>query len=124
MFPRITLPLVCRRELLRADKQVWQRRSTVILSVLAKDPGTKVTLISDRDPSRGTAQDDTLLEKIMQIVEVIFWLSTTSVAYAYAIYPAVIYACSRLFGRAPSAPEVNDADLPTISLLIAAHNED
>src|SRR2546430_11645700 len=62
--------------------------------------------------------------EIMGIAEGIFWGSTASVAYAYAIYPPVIYACSRLFGRAPSAPEVNDVDLPSISLLIAAHNED
>jgi cellulose synthase/poly-beta-1,6-N-acetylglucosamine synthase-like glycosyltransferase len=56
--------------------------------------------------------------------EAIFWSCTASVAYTYAIYPPVIYVCSRLFGRALSAPELSDEDLPTISLLIAAHNED
>ena len=60
----------------------------------------------------------------MQVAETIFWSCTASVVFAYAIYPPVIYICSRLFGRAPSAPELSDTDLPSISLLIAAHNED
>lgn len=60
----------------------------------------------------------------MQPTEFIFWSCTASVAYAYAIYPPVVYICSRLFGGATSAPHLFDEDLPTISLLIAAHNED
>lgn len=45
------------------------------------------------------------------------------VIYAYAVYPALIYIASRLFGRKPHRPEVTDADLPTVTLVIAAYNE-
>ncbi len=50
-------------------------------------------------------------------------LALAVVAYAYVGYPAVIWALSRLFGRAPVRPVVPDADLPRLSLLIAAYNE-
>jgi len=55
---------------------------------------------------------------------VIFWMCVVAVGYAYAIYPAMIYGLSRVFGRRPTPPEVCDSDLPTVALLIAAHNEE
>jgi cellulose synthase/poly-beta-1,6-N-acetylglucosamine synthase-like glycosyltransferase len=54
----------------------------------------------------------------------IFWVCVAAVAYTYAIYPALIYGLSRCFGRRPSPPELDESDLPTVSLLIAAHNEE
>jgi len=53
----------------------------------------------------------------------IFWLSFGLTAYAYAGYPALIWVCARWFGRAETPPELDDSELPTITLLIAAHNE-
>src|SRR5437870_130827 len=57
-------------------------------------------------------------------VETLFWPSIAAVGYAYAIYPLVIYLCSRLFGQSPSATAIAESHLPVISLLIAAHNEE
>jgi len=56
--------------------------------------------------------------------QIIFWTSVVAVAYAYAFYPGLIYCLSRLFGRQPAPPEVSDANLPTVALLIAVHNEE
>src|SRR5580698_2674013 len=57
-------------------------------------------------------------------IEVIFWACVVAVGYAYAIYPALIYGLSRVFGSRPTPPVVCDANLPTVALLIAAHNEE
>ena len=45
------------------------------------------------------------------------------VGFAYAGYPVVVWLLSRWFGREPVPPPVETADLPSVSLLIAAHNE-
>lgn len=54
---------------------------------------------------------------------VVFWCSTAAIAFAYAGYPLIIYAFSRLFASAPTAPDAAGHDLPPVALLIAAHNE-
>jgi cellulose synthase/poly-beta-1,6-N-acetylglucosamine synthase-like glycosyltransferase len=46
------------------------------------------------------------------------------VGFTYAGYPVLIWVCSRLFGRADAPPVQPDDDLPVVSLLIAAHNEE
>ena len=46
------------------------------------------------------------------------------VAFAYAIYPPVIFCLSRLFGRSEVPPPVDDAAFPRVSLLVAAYNEE
>jgi len=58
------------------------------------------------------------------MVHAIFWVCVVAVGYAYAIYPALIYSLSRCFGRRPSPPPMDDSALPSVSLLIAAHNEE
>src|SRR5262245_28134456 len=57
-------------------------------------------------------------------IEIVLFASLGVVAYAYFGYPVLILLASRLFGREPDRPEVPDKDLPTISLLIAAYNEE
>jgi cellulose synthase/poly-beta-1,6-N-acetylglucosamine synthase-like glycosyltransferase len=52
---------------------------------------------------------------------VAFWSSVAGVAYAYVGYPVLIFALSRLLGRRSSPP--GDGNLPTVALVIAAHNE-
>jgi cellulose synthase/poly-beta-1,6-N-acetylglucosamine synthase-like glycosyltransferase len=56
--------------------------------------------------------------------QIIFWICVVAVGYAYAVYPALIYGLSRVFGRRPTPPDVCDSNLPTVTLLIAAHNEE
>src|SRR5437879_6139407 len=59
-----------------------------------------------------------------RVVEVILAVSLALVGYCYFVYPLVIWACSRLFGRRPVFPQLADDDLPDVTLLIAAHNEE
>ena len=56
--------------------------------------------------------------------EIILWTSLALVAYCYFVYPILIWGCSRLFGRRKGADALADGDLPHVTLLIAAHNEE
>ena len=60
----------------------------------------------------------------MIILESAFWLCVALVAYAYVGYPALLWFLSRLFGHAPSPPEVNEDQLPSATLVLAAFNEE
>ncbi|HVX15424.1 MAG TPA: glycosyltransferase family 2 protein [Pirellulales bacterium] len=60
---------------------------------------------------------------MQQTLAIVLWLSFGLVVYAYLGYPLLIWLCSRLFGRVELPPELSDGELPTITLLIAAHNE-
>jgi cellulose synthase/poly-beta-1,6-N-acetylglucosamine synthase-like glycosyltransferase len=51
-------------------------------------------------------------------------VSLVLVGYVYFGYPALIWVLARLFGRAPVPPAVEAADLPAVTLLVAAHNEE
>src|SRR5713226_7135874 len=53
-----------------------------------------------------------------------FWLCLTSVAYVYLAYPLVIWCLSCWFGRRREAPAIVRTELPSLSLLIAAYNEE
>jgi cellulose synthase/poly-beta-1,6-N-acetylglucosamine synthase-like glycosyltransferase len=50
--------------------------------------------------------------------------SLSIVVFAYAGYPVLVWIASRMFGRAPQRPEIEEDQLPTLSLLIAAYNEE
>src|SRR5207249_3872676 len=70
----------------------------------------------------------------LQVVSAaVFWICAALIFYVYAGYPVVIWCLSRWFGRPlPALPRFNGegkgkavgGDLPTVSLLIAAHNEE
>jgi cellulose synthase/poly-beta-1,6-N-acetylglucosamine synthase-like glycosyltransferase len=53
-----------------------------------------------------------------------FWTSLALVVYAYAGYPILIWAFSRAFGRRPEPPSPSVEELPTVSLVLAAYNEE
>jgi cellulose synthase/poly-beta-1,6-N-acetylglucosamine synthase-like glycosyltransferase len=53
---------------------------------------------------------------------ILLYASYVAVVYAYALYPLVIWALARLLG--PKRRQADDSALPTVSLLIAAHNEE
>jgi cellulose synthase/poly-beta-1,6-N-acetylglucosamine synthase-like glycosyltransferase len=57
-------------------------------------------------------------------LELAFWMCVASIVYAYALYPIIVWGLSRLFGRLPASPALADSELPSVSLLIAAHNEE
>src|SRR5579871_3804944 len=58
------------------------------------------------------------------LVAYAFWACLAAVVYAYAGYPLVIWCLSRLFSRRVGALPCSDDELPTLSLLIAAYNEE
>jgi len=54
----------------------------------------------------------------------VLWTSLALVAYGYVGYPLLIWGCARLFGRRRRCPAAADGELPSVTLLIAAHNEE
>ena len=56
--------------------------------------------------------------------EMVLWTSLALVAYGYVGYPLLIWGCARLFGRRRRRPAAADGELPSVTLLIAAHNEE
>lgn len=61
---------------------------------------------------------------IDQVLAVLTLSSLGLVVFSYLGYPILIWIASRLFGREPHRPHVEDDELPPISLLIAAYNEE
>jgi len=57
-------------------------------------------------------------------LEILLWGCFAAVVYAYAGYPALVYFMSRLIARRRPVPNLRDEDLPTVSLLLAAYNEE
>ena len=55
---------------------------------------------------------------------VVFWICAGLVCYAYAGYPVLAWILARVFGRRRWPPEISEDDLPLVSLLIAAYNEE
>lgn len=61
---------------------------------------------------------------INTLLQIVFWLAFGAVVYAYVLYPALIFVFCRLVGSKPRPPETQPAAAPSISLLIAALNEE
>ena len=55
---------------------------------------------------------------------IMFWACADLVVYTYLGYPLLIGCLARRFGRKPDASGLADEELPPISLLIAAYNEE
>ncbi|HEX5443479.1 MAG TPA: glycosyltransferase family 2 protein [Pirellulales bacterium] len=60
----------------------------------------------------------------MNVAEVILFGSFFWAAFGYALYPILIWTASRLCGRAEQPPAMDDGALPSLTLLIVAHNEE
>ncbi|MFO0888495.1 MAG: glycosyltransferase family 2 protein [Isosphaeraceae bacterium] len=60
----------------------------------------------------------------LMLATLLFWVSAVLVLYAYVLYPIAIWALARGFGRVADPAEVPDEELPSMSLLIAALNEE
>jgi len=58
------------------------------------------------------------------ILELLFWALLAAIVYTYAGYPIVIWCLARLFGRRQAPSPLDDHDLPSVSLLISAYNEE
>ncbi len=60
----------------------------------------------------------------MSLLIVCFWGSLVCIGYAYFGYPILIRLLARCFGRGKGRGEGSDRELPVLSLLIAAYNEE
>ncbi len=61
---------------------------------------------------------------MQQIATLLFWVSASALLYTYLVYPLLMWLLARgkRFRHAQYAPD--DPDLPVISVLMAAHNEE
>ncbi|MGQ0634375.1 MAG: glycosyltransferase family 2 protein [Planctomycetaceae bacterium] len=55
--------------------------------------------------------------------EFVLWGSLAIVAYSYALYPLLIWVCASLFGHRWAPATFPDHAIPSVTLLVAAHNE-
>lgn len=55
--------------------------------------------------------------------EALFWASVAFLAYTYAGYPLAVSLIARLRGNDIASAHVPEAELPTVTILIAAHDE-
>ncbi len=63
------------------------------------------------------------MTNLLSNFEYIFCFCAFGVAFAYAGYPILIWGLAHLFGRRRLTGDLDERELPTVSLLIAAHNE-
>ena len=61
---------------------------------------------------------------MQDVFALLFWISAAAVVYAYLGYPLLIWCLARRFGSSRPRRTLAEADLPKISLLIAAYNEE
>ncbi|WP_246036980.1 glycosyltransferase family 2 protein [Thalassotalea litorea] len=57
-------------------------------------------------------------------MEVVFWIAVLGIAYSYLIYPALCFFFAKLFGSEQPIPVLADEQLPKVSVVIAAYNEE
>jgi cellulose synthase/poly-beta-1,6-N-acetylglucosamine synthase-like glycosyltransferase len=55
---------------------------------------------------------------------VVFWGCAALIVYAYMVYPVLLVTLGALRRATVAPPEPNDADLPSVSVLVVAHNEE
>lgn len=60
----------------------------------------------------------------MSAPTLLFWASVGTIVYAYVLYPLIVWSLAQIFGRSPSCGEPAASRLPSVSVLIAAHNEE
>ena len=61
----------------------------------------------------------------MVVLEWLFWGSLALIFYAHIGYPVLLMLLDRAFGEAPpSARDRSSADLPSVTLVIAAYDEE
>ena len=59
----------------------------------------------------------------MLVLEILFWLSAALVVWTQAGYAAMLAVLARLFGRAPLPTPARTESPPSLSLIVAAHDE-
>ncbi len=57
------------------------------------------------------------------VLEIVFWLAAGMIVWTQLGYALALAVLARLFGRAPAAAPAQGEPLPTVSLIVAAHDE-
>ncbi|CAN5596296.1 glycosyltransferase family 2 protein [soil metagenome] len=57
------------------------------------------------------------------LLQIFLLVCAASIVYSYVLYAPMIWLLSKLFGRPSARAELRDDRLPSVSVLIAAHNE-
>jgi biofilm PGA synthesis N-glycosyltransferase PgaC len=60
----------------------------------------------------------------MEMAKIIFWVSIGTVVYTYVGYPILVDLASRIRRRAHTAPRGDSDGLPSLTVIIPAHNEE
>ena len=60
----------------------------------------------------------------MFALKVIFFVCAALIVYHYVLYPALVILLARLTGSADAPRELPDSELPTVTVVIAAYNEE
>jgi cellulose synthase/poly-beta-1,6-N-acetylglucosamine synthase-like glycosyltransferase len=60
----------------------------------------------------------------MVVLEILFWVSLSLIFYAHVGYPLLLALVSRLFGEPEDAEPPQGAELPRVSLVVAAYDEE
>jgi biofilm PGA synthesis N-glycosyltransferase PgaC len=63
-------------------------------------------------------------EPMTPVLTTLFWIGLTVIFYTYVGYGLIIYLLSKLKGRPKRVIHVPDKDLPEVTLLVAAYNEE
>ncbi|HEV3447065.1 MAG TPA: glycosyltransferase family 2 protein [Gemmataceae bacterium] len=64
------------------------------------------------------------MDSLQTLAVIIFWTSACLAVYAYLGYPLLVSILARVFGKKARPAEVADEELPSVSQLICAYNED
>jgi cellulose synthase/poly-beta-1,6-N-acetylglucosamine synthase-like glycosyltransferase len=64
------------------------------------------------------------MSSVPTTIVVVFWACAAAVFFAYVCYPLVVWQLARWLGRPARVPDGEGKSLPSLSLLIAAHNEE
>ena len=62
-------------------------------------------------------------EQILFYAQIVFWLMIFLLVHCYLLFPMTLPFVSEIFKRRKS-PEQGDVELPTVSILISAYNEE
>ena len=102
------------------------RRSPTFVSAFDTLTGDESlwTVPTDRRISASDKGSESSMSTFSIISAIIMWNCVALILFSYAIYPPLIWALSRWFAGPIVPPACKPEDWPSVSLLIAAYNEE
>src|SRR5690349_13489346 len=99
------------------------RRAVGLRSAVPTAPAAPMLLGKRPSPPIGTRPGPPRMPDPESLLAAAFLACAGVVGFAYVGYPIVVWLLARGFGREAVPPPVESADLPTVSLLVVAHDE-